>query len=233
MTLRTRLLLALLATSAVTLGVAALALLSPLQDKLDSQSREAVKGAALATRSQLSTALAKSNGTVDGTVFDILSTLAQRTNARVGLFDSTPANLYTEGGITDPNIEDLRKVVVSGQTRPSQSKDGSGMAVVIRPAAKGIKLDNEAQFRILVVRKFDPGGSAINTIRSAFLTAALFGLGVALLLGLLLSAGLSRRLGRLRRSALALARDGVNAPTPPADHGRDEVGDLARALSSM
>jgi signal transduction histidine kinase len=44
---------------------------------------------------------------------------------------------------------------------------------------------------------------------------------------------LSRRLGRLRRSALALARDGVNAPTPPADEGRDEVGDLARALSSM
>jgi signal transduction histidine kinase len=235
-TLRTRLLLALLATSVVTLGVAALALLSPLQERLDRQSRAAVEAAARTVRPQLSSALARSRGTADGRVMEILSTLAQRTDARVGLFDATPSNLYPFGGITDPNVDDLRKVVVSGQTQASASKDGSGVAVVIRPSAKGIandKLSPDAQFRILVVRKSDPGGSAIDTIRSAFLTAAVIGLGVALLLGIVLSTGLSRRLGRLRRSALALARDGVSAPVPPVDHGRDEVGDLARALASM
>jgi signal transduction histidine kinase len=234
--LRTRLLLALLATSAVTLAVAALALLSPLQNKLDSQSRDAVKGAALATRQQLESQLARSDGEVNFDVTRTLSTLAQRTDARVGLFDATPTNLYPNGGITDPNVDDLRDVVVSGQTQDSASKDGSGVAVAIRPQSPKIansKVNGARAFLILVVRKSAPGGSAVDVVRSAFLTAAVIGLGVALLLGIALSTGLSRRLGRLRRSALALARDGVNAPTPAADDGRDEVGDLARALSSM
>jgi signal transduction histidine kinase len=234
--LRTRLLLALLATSVVTLAVAALALLSPLQDRLDRQSRAAVEGAALATRTQLQAALARSDGTVDFDVATILATLAQRTDARIGLFDATPTNLYPNGGITDPNVDDLRKVVVSGQTRDSASKDGSGVAVAIRPQSARIpnnKVDPARQFLTLVVRKSDPGGSAVDVVRSAFATAAVIGLGVALLLGIVLSTGLSRRLGRLRRSALALAREGVSAPVPPVDDGRDEVGDLARALASM
>jgi signal transduction histidine kinase len=236
MSLRTRLLLALLATSVVTLCVAALALLSPLQQRLDKQSRASVEAAALATRPTLATALARSGGTANADVQEILATLAQRTDARVGLFDATPTNLYPFGGITDPNAKDIWKVVVTGQTRPSASKDGSGVAVAIRPTAPKIPnatLAPDAQFRVLVLRKSDPGGNAVNVVRSAFLTAAVIGLGVALLLGIALSTGLSRRLGRLRRTALALARDGVNAPAPPSDDGADEVGDLARALASM
>jgi signal transduction histidine kinase len=236
MTLRTRLLLALLATSVVTLGVAALALLSPLQNRLDRQSRDSVEAVARATRPALQTALARSRGEVDFTVAELLRTLAQRADARVGLFNATPSNLYPEGGITDPNVGDLRRVVVTNQTQSSASKDGPGVAVVLRPSARGISnadLSNDAQFRILVVRKSEPGSSAVDTVRSAFLTAAVIGLGVALLLGIVLSTWLSRRLGRLRRSALALARDGVNAPAPPIDDGADEVGDLARALASM
>jgi signal transduction histidine kinase len=234
--LRARLLLALLATSAVTLAVAALALLQPLQHRLDSQSRDAVKGAALATRDELQRALANQHGEVIGPVITILDTLAQRTDARVGLFDATPTNLYPYSGITDPNVNDLRDVVVSGETQASSSRDGTGVAVAIRPQSSRVPNSRVAaprQFLILVVRKSDPGGSAVDVVRSAFLTAAAFGLLVALVLGLALSTGLSRRLGRLRRSALALARDGVNAPPPPADAGRDEVGDLARALASM
>jgi len=68
MNLRARLLLALLATSVVTLAVAALALLSPLQHKLDSQSRASVEAAALATRPALVAALARSEGTVNADV---------------------------------------------------------------------------------------------------------------------------------------------------------------------
>ncbi|WCB95793.1 hypothetical protein DSM104299_04544 [Baekduia alba] len=237
MNLRTRLLLALLATSAVTLGVAALALLSPLQAKLDSQSRDAVKGAALATRQELETKLGQTRGSVTPDVDDILDTLSQRTDGRVGLFTADQRNVYAFSGITDPNADDLRQVVASGKSRGTSSRDGNGYAVAIAPHAKGVNVDRDIpvadQFFVLMVQKSDPGGSAVDVVRSAFLTAAVFGLGVALLLGIALSTGLSRRLGRLRRSALALARDGVNAPTPPVDDGRDEVGDLARALSSM
>jgi signal transduction histidine kinase len=235
--LRTRLLLALLATSVVTLCVAALALLSPLQDRLDKQSRAGVQAAALATRPALETALARSRGTVNADVNDILDTLSQRTDARVGLFIADNENVYPFSGITDPNIDDIRKVVVSGKTRDSSSKDGSGVAVAIAPHAKGVNIEKEIpvgqQFFVLMVVKSDPGGSAVDVVRSAFLTAAVIGLGVALLLGIALSTGLSRRLGRLRRTALTLARDGVNAPPPPRDDGADEVGDLARALASM
>ncbi|MES1192708.1 MAG: hypothetical protein ABUM26_00170, partial [Solirubrobacterales bacterium] len=94
MSLRTRLLLALLATSVVTLCVAALALLSPLQDRLDRQSRAGVQAAALATRPALETALARSRGTVNADVNDILDTLSQRTDARVGLFIADNENVY-------------------------------------------------------------------------------------------------------------------------------------------
>jgi signal transduction histidine kinase len=236
MTLRTRFLLALLATSVVTLGVAALALLQPLQDRLDRQSRAGVNAAALATRPALETTLARGGGVVTADVSKILDTLSQRTDARVGLFTSLYENVYPFSGITDPNVDDLRKVVASGKSRDSSSNDGSGVAVAIAPNAKGVnvdKLPSIDQFFVLVVQKSDPGGSAVDTVRSAFLTAAVIGLGVALLLGVALSTGLSRRLGRLRRSALALARDGVNAPPPPIDDGADEVGDLARALASM
>jgi signal transduction histidine kinase len=236
MSLRTRLLLALLATSVVTLCVAALALLSPLQDRLDKQSRASVEAAALATRTELETELARSDGQVSAEASEILDTLARRTDARVGLFDATPTDLYPFGGITDPNVKDLWHVAATGQTQNSASKDGNGVAVAIRPQSSKIandKVDGARQFLILVVRKSDPGGSAVDVVRSAFLTAAVIGLGVALLLGIALSTGLSRRLGRLRRTALALARDGVNAPPPPRDDGADEVGDLARALASM
>jgi signal transduction histidine kinase len=233
--LRTRLLLALLATSVVTLGVAALALLQPLQHRLDVQSRDAVKAAALTSRGALQTALARSGGDVDRTVADLLQDLAQRTDGRLALYDTLHQDTY-DLGMTDPNLNDVLQVIASGHTQDSASKDGSGVAVAITPQAKGVnlaKLPREKQFFVLVVRKSDPGGKAVDVVRSAFLTAAVIGLGVALILGLLLSTGLSRRLGRLRRSALALAADGVNAPPPPVDSGNDEVGDLARALGSM
>jgi signal transduction histidine kinase len=234
--LRTRLLLALLATSVVTLGVAALALLSPLQARLDAQSRDSVEAAALATRPALEAALARDGGNVGLRSAKILQTLSQRTDARLALFDSTRANRFPLG-ITDPNTRDILRVITTGRSQDSASEDGNGVAVAIRPHARGVDPKTlprgTGDFFVLVVRKAEPGGKAVDVVRSAFLTAAIIGLGVALLLGIALSTGLSRRLGRLRRSALALAADGVNAPTLPVDDGQDEVGDLARALASM
>ena len=62
--------------------------------------------------------------------------------------------------------------------------------------------------------------------------AALVGLAVAVLLAIALSSTLLRRLGRLRAIALRITREGPDAPTPRDDR-RDEVGDLARALTRM
>src|SRR3978361_1907216 len=117
MSLRTRLLLALLATSVVTLAVAALALLSPLQARLDRGSRDSVNAAALATRPGLETALARTHGVVNEDVNEILDTLSRRTGARVGLYNALNANVYPFSGITDPNLDDIRKVMASAKSR--------------------------------------------------------------------------------------------------------------------
>src|SRR6201990_729186 len=75
-------------------------------------------------------------------------------------------------------------------------------------------------------------GSAVHLVRNALLAAAAIGLAVAIALALALSSTLTRRLGRLQRSALRMTAEGPEAPAP-RDRGRDEVGDLARALGRM
>jgi signal transduction histidine kinase len=236
MGLRTRLLLALLATSAVTLGVAALALLSPLQARLDEQGRDSVRAATLATRDALTTALIKDNGVVGTEVVNVLQTLKQRTGANLSLYDGVPQEVYALG-LTEQDTKTLYRVIVTNNIQSSKTRDGSGIAMPVRLSAaearrRKVRLADNSNYFVLVVRRPDVGNEAVDTVRSAFLTAAVIGLGVALLLGVLLSTGLARRLGRLRRSALALAADGVGAP-PPTDTGPDEIGDLARALASM
>jgi len=86
---------------------------------------------------------------------------------------------------------------------------------------------------VLAIRKrIDEVPAAVSAIRTAFLTAALAGLGLTLLLGIPLAATLVRRLRRLRQSALELAREGPGVEVP-VDRARDEVGDLARTFATM
>ena len=69
-------------------------------------------------------------------------------------------------------------------------------------------------------------------MRGALPLAAIAGLTIALLLGIVLSFGLLRRLERLRQGARRLGEGNIAEPLP-RDGARDEVGDLARALESM
>ena len=74
--------------------------------------------------------------------------------------------------------------------------------------------------------------SVVNEVTRAFLEAAAAGLALTLILGIGLSGRLVARLRRLRRAAVELEREGP-ASVVPVDRTRDEVGDLARALSAM
>jgi signal transduction histidine kinase len=86
---------------------------------------------------------------------------------------------------------------------------------------------------VLAVRKpIDEISGAVHVVRTAFITAALAGLLLTLILAIPLSATLVRRLRRLRESALELAQEGP-AVEVPVDRARDEVGDLARTLALM
>jgi signal transduction histidine kinase len=85
---------------------------------------------------------------------------------------------------------------------------------------------------LVVQRRLTEVTTAVEQVRDALLAAALVGLIVAAIIGLVVSSGLTRRLARLRAAALRIMREGPDAPSP-RDAGRDEVGDLARALARM
>jgi len=86
---------------------------------------------------------------------------------------------------------------------------------------------------VLIVRKsLVEVNSAVSTIRTAFLIAALVALALTLILGIPLSGRIVRRLRLLRQAALRLADEGPSVEVP-LDRARDEVGDLARTFALM
>lgn len=86
---------------------------------------------------------------------------------------------------------------------------------------------------VLAIRKpIDEIPAAVNAVARAFLTAALAGLALTLILGIPLSATLVYRLRRLRQSAIRVTQEGPGVEVP-ADRARDEVGDLARTFAVM
>jgi signal transduction histidine kinase len=86
---------------------------------------------------------------------------------------------------------------------------------------------------VLVVRKpLDEVNAAVAAVRKAFLYAALAALALALIVGIPLSGRLIRRLRRLSQAALQLAKSGPSVEVP-VDRTRDEVGDLSRAFTIM
>jgi signal transduction histidine kinase len=100
-------------------------------------------------------------------------------------------------------------------------------------ARVAIPFKADGQPYVLAVRK--PIGEisdAVHVVRSAFLYAALAGLALTVILGIPLAATLVRRLRRLRQAALVLAQQGP-AVHIPVDRARDEVGDLSRAFTTM
>ena len=86
---------------------------------------------------------------------------------------------------------------------------------------------------VVAVRKpIDEVNDAVATVRTAFITAALAGAALTLLLAIPLAATLVRRLRQLRQGALRMAVGGPPVEFPE-DRARDEVGDLARAFAIM
>ena len=70
-------------------------------------------------------------------------------------------------------------------------------------------------------------------MRSAFLDAALVGLGVALLLGIALSSRLLRRLRLLQDASRSLDERDLGTLVVPHERVSDEIGELARAFATM
>jgi signal transduction histidine kinase len=232
--LRPRLLLALLLTSAVTLGVAATVLLSQLPDRLRQQSAVNLRGAVLASRPNLEDAV-RAQPKDQIAVPRAAEELRQRTDGRVVLFGPVLADDVLYDTSTDASLTGATLTALATLRTGSTTTDIRGDIVRI-----GVRLFGDSrgshegvQGVLVVERRLTEVTTAVDQVRNALLAAGAVGLLVAVALAVALSSTLLRRLGRLRTAAVRISREGVADAPLQTDAGRDEVGDLARAFSRM
>lgn len=234
--LRWRLLLALVLTSAVTLGAAAAVVLGPLQARLRDQSTESLRAAVLAARPQFEVALRR-RGMQRELALDIeASQLSDQTGARVLIADlaHTPAGDEPPPGfLGDSEIGQVPRQASLASYRTMRLEQtfvdvqGDDLAIGVPLYRRG-----DVVGAVVARRHLNEVANAVEEVRNALLAAALVGLLVAVALGVALASTLLRRLNRLRAAALRISTEGPYAPMP-RDAGHDEVGDLARALARM
>ena len=228
--LRGRLLLALLLTSAITLAVAAFALVGPLTDRLREQSIRTLRQYALAARPEFERALRRPPIDRGLALQSAGLDLQRRANARVlvGGEVLTADTFDYDTDIGAPTTDALRMGLRSLRLRRTVTE------VEDDEVTTAVRLFGPGQRRgvLIATRQLTDVGNAVEQVRTALAAAGLVGLIVAVALSIGLSTTLLRRLARLRSVALRITDEGPAAP-PPADDVRDEIGDLARAFARM
>ncbi len=240
--LRGRIVGVVLFTAVATLGVAALALLGPLEQSLRNSAKTTLRRNLGEKRveQQFGRRQYDSVGWSQTAREDVIraqNALEQRLDARLvqvrrnPAVDGTGSQPVVEQGDTvldDDALDDVAQAFRTGR-RVFSFRTVDGLEYV-RAAIPF----NAASIRyVLVVRKsIAEVPSVFAVVRRAFIDGALAGLALTLLLGIPLSGRLVRRLRRLRQAALELAHEGPSVEVP-LDRAHDEVGDLARTLATM
>ncbi|HXP99120.1 MAG TPA: histidine kinase dimerization/phospho-acceptor domain-containing protein, partial [Solirubrobacteraceae bacterium] len=229
--LRPRMLAALLLSSAVTLAVAALALLSPLEQRLRSEGEAGVFAAISASRPEFEEiGIDPATGRPDQRELSAtISLLRHRSGAEITVLDGKLNTIYA------PSDQDLDVPDYYAQVARALHT-GSGVHTLIGNnlvAVEPMRIGQGGMLdAVVLVRRLEYVISSVSVVRKAFIEAAAVGLGIALLLGLGLTTTLLRRLERLRDAARELERHGLDAPIH-LDERDDEIGDLTRAFASM
>jgi signal transduction histidine kinase len=253
--LRWRLLVAMVATSAVTLGATALVVLPPMQDRLHEQSLDSLETSVDAARSKFQGVFDElDKAPVPSQYDDSFSEwlddyetdlrvpagdLSRQTNARVMVLDDTlvPADGTTGPGFLydtelGPPSAAALAAALSGQYERVRRLTDDAVVVAVPLYTTPDKQGPRLTAVVVAERQLTEVAALVEQVRTRFLIAALVGLSIAALLSVALSSTLLRRLGRLRAAALRITEEGPEA-TMPHDERRDEVGDLARALARM
>lgn len=226
--LRGRLVGALVLGSAVTLAVAAVLLLSPLQSRLLRDGTDTLVATVRAQRSTLAALPITDVRRGRTAILSAARELRRRTGAEITIL--TPRG--TVVAATDPDNSAERRVppaalLTTSTTGTVVQSGATVMARVLLPMRiQGARVVVVAERRLNDVR------DAASVVKRAFVKAAVISLAIALLLGLLLAGRLVRRLRALRDTALRVAELGPVVEMH-ADTTRDEVGDLTRALATM
>ncbi|MEA2149921.1 MAG: hypothetical protein QOD69_1751 [Solirubrobacteraceae bacterium] len=225
--LRPRLVLALVATSALTLAVAAAALLSPLEQRLRDSELESLREAAANTQAPVADLDAADLVAGSAAVRQEVRLIARRADGEAVLVDEHGVVLAP----ADPDPNDLalaRQAARTGRTVTAVRGEGANAEARI---ARPLHI-RDRTLAIALSRRLDSVQTATAEVRRAMVTAGFVGLGVALLTGIALAGELVRRLRRLRDTALLVARLGPVVKLTPST-GRDEIADLSRAFAEM
>ncbi|MBA2346700.1 MAG: HAMP domain-containing histidine kinase, partial [Solirubrobacterales bacterium] len=220
-----------------TLAVAALALLSPLQDRLRSQQASALRSAALNARPRVEDAIRadlRSVGATGERTSIVLRQIQTATGGQAAVLGLDRTVLEGSVPVGD-DLQDITEVLARNRSVISRQDDRQRVALSLNTKPLGFEdiRDPEFPFFVLALRQSDAQiADTVAQVRQAFVTAAIVGLAVALILGVLLTTTLTRRLARLRDAAMRITTHGMEVSTP-VDTRNDEVGDLSRAMVRM
>ena len=209
MRLRARLVLALFATAAATLAVAALAMLPPLQSRLRADAARTLVLHAEAARPGFERPHPR--------LRTLLHDLARSTGAQ--------AILVSSGGVVEDTDPDAPGDLADAQRVLTTRHSEHGVVGNVARAAVPVRFDGHADALALRRRLGDVERVAA-VVEAGFASAAAAGLLLALVGGLLLSGRMLRRL-RVLRDAVGGER------ALEADQHRDEIGELSRAFAAM
>ncbi|WP_051324087.1 sensor histidine kinase [Candidatus Solirubrobacter pratensis] len=209
MRLRARLVLALFATAAASLAVAAVTLLPPLQARLRADAARTLQLHGEAARPEF----AHGHPRVARVVHD----LARTSGAEVILISHRGVVQNTDPDDT-VGLADARRVLISRHSEHEVSGDVASAAVPVRVGGR--------TYAVALRKRLGDVERTVAVVEAAFAAAAGAGLLLALAGGLLLSGRMLRRVNALRD---AVSDD---APVQPDAH-RDEIGELARAFAAL
>jgi len=219
MGLRARIVAALLATATLTLVVALVALLSPLDRRLRDDEVSTLRDASVAARPTVAEALRHHSPLLPAAL-----ALRRGTGAEVAIFEpSGRLAATTEPGDREP-FGLARRALAGGRVMSAAGGDTASVALPVRAGRREVA--------VLAVKPLREARAAGSVVRGALLPAAAVGLFAAALIGAILAGRLASRVVRLRAAALRVAELGPIVEMPP-DPGRDEIGDLSRAFVSM
>jgi signal transduction histidine kinase len=227
--LRGRLVAALILTSAVALGVAAITLLPPLERNLRSQELRTLRDTAIASRPSFEDLETRQVSATDPRLERLADALERRTGARVLLFDQQGRKVIDTHPRQPDEFGDVPAAL--GRSKPVTGVKTNDSGTDVGRVAIPLTIDDQ-RYVLVLRRELDAAKVGSHVVRRAFTTAALVGLGVALLLGLGIATTLLRRLRRLRHATVMLADRGLDSELA-MDDARDEVGDLGRAFTIM
>ncbi|MHB1538367.1 MAG: HAMP domain-containing sensor histidine kinase [Solirubrobacteraceae bacterium] len=229
--LRLRMLAALLATSVVTLAVAALALLGPLEQRLREDGVSRVSAAMTASRPLFARALLHGARAPQNRALEHYARMlaARSHGGQVTVLDRKLATLAYAPDLHTSDFSYYaypvaRRTLATG--KQVRARKGETLTVAQTFYA------SHHRYALVVVKRLAYVAAAFKVVRNAFLVAAAAGLAIALLLGIGFASRLLRRLERLRDATRRVERDGLDALLPE-DSARDEIGELSRSFAAM